>query len=117
DRHPVAALDQRVDHVRADEAGAACHEGPHRARHASGGAWGSACTVPRVPDRRLDVLLEGGSFFEGPRWRDGRWWVSDFYRHRVLTGDPDGREEEVLSVDQQAAGMGWTHEAPDPMVS
>jgi hypothetical protein len=41
-----------------------------------------------MPDRQLDVLLAGGSFFEGPRWRDGRWWVSDFYRHRVLAVDP-----------------------------
>jgi hypothetical protein len=34
------------------------------------------------------TLLEGGSFFEGPRWRDGSWWVSDFYRERVITVDP-----------------------------
>jgi sugar lactone lactonase YvrE len=63
--------------------------------------------VRRVPDRRLDVLLEGGAFFEGPRWRDGRWWVSDFYRHRVLTVDPDGHEEELLSVEAQPSGLGW----------
>jgi len=24
-------------------------------------------------------LLDGGTFFEGPRWHDGCWWVSDFY--------------------------------------
>ena len=60
-----------------------------------------------MPDRRLDVLLDGGSFFEGPRWREGRWWVSDFYRHRVLTVDADGREQEVLSVQGQPSGLGW----------
>jgi len=63
--------------------------------------------VPRMPDRALDVLLEGGSFFEGPRWHDGRWWVSDFYRHRVSTVDTDGREEEVLEVEAQPSGLGW----------
>jgi hypothetical protein len=25
----------------------------------------------------MQTLLDGGSFFEGPRWHEGRWWVSD----------------------------------------
>jgi sugar lactone lactonase YvrE len=53
------------------------------------------------------TLLEGGSFFEGPRWRDGRWWLSDFYRERVLTVGPSGRETEVLDVRGQPSGLGW----------
>ena len=57
--------------------------------------------------RRLQVLLEGGAFFEGPRWHEGRWWVSDFYRHLVLTVDDDGRSEEVLTVEGQPSGLGW----------
>ena len=32
-----------------------------------------------MANRALSTLLEGGSFFESPRWRDGRWQVSDFY--------------------------------------
>jgi sugar lactone lactonase YvrE len=60
-----------------------------------------------MADRKLDTLLEGGAFFEGPRWDDGRWWVSDFYRHLVLTVDTNGRAEEVLTVDQQPSGLGW----------
>jgi sugar lactone lactonase YvrE len=56
---------------------------------------------------RLRTLLEGGSFFEAPRWKDGRWWVSDFYRHRVITVDPDGRSEHALTVEGQPSGMGW----------
>jgi sugar lactone lactonase YvrE len=55
----------------------------------------------------METLLEGGSFFEGPRWRDGRWWVSDFFRHRVITVDPDGREEHVLTVEGRPSGLGW----------
>ena len=54
-----------------------------------------------------DMLLGGGSFFEGPRWHEGRWWVSDFYRHVVLAVNPDGTAEEVLTVDQQPSGLGW----------
>jgi hypothetical protein len=31
--------------------------------------------------RRLGTVFEGGSYFEGPRWHDGAWWVSDFLEH------------------------------------
>lgn len=55
----------------------------------------------------LETLLQGGSFFEAPRWRDGRWWVSDFYRHRVVAVDPAGREEEILRVEGRPSGLGW----------
>ncbi|MGH2943426.1 MAG: SMP-30/gluconolactonase/LRE family protein [Solirubrobacteraceae bacterium] len=51
--------------------------------------------------------MEGGTFFEAPRWRGGRWWVSDFYRHVVLTVDGDGRTAEVMDVEGQPSGMGW----------
>lgn len=59
--------------------------------------------------RELGTLLEGGHYFEGPRWRDGRWWVSDFYRHTVFTVTPDGTVEDVLTLegDGQPSGMDW----------
>ena len=53
------------------------------------------------------MLYEGGGFFEGPRWRDGTWWVSDFYRHQVATYAPDGTETVRLTVDEQPSGLGW----------
>jgi len=55
----------------------------------------------------MQTLLEGGAFFEGPRWHDGRWWVSDFYRRTVSTVDADGREEVVMEVEGQPSGLGW----------
>jgi sugar lactone lactonase YvrE len=55
----------------------------------------------------MNTLLEGGAFFESPRWHDGRWWLSDFYRHRVLTVTEDGRSEDVLEVEGQPSGLGW----------
>jgi sugar lactone lactonase YvrE len=55
----------------------------------------------------METLLEGGSFFESPRWHDGRWWVSDFYRHLVLTVTTDGTAEEVMTVEGQPSGLGW----------
>jgi sugar lactone lactonase YvrE len=57
--------------------------------------------------RTLRPLFEGGAYFECPRWHDGRWWVSDFYRHAVFTYDPDGREQPVVEVEGQPSGLGW----------
>src|SRR3954451_12452948 len=58
-------------------------------------------------ERELRALAEGGAFFEAPRWHDGRWWVSDFYRGAVFAVDPAGREEEILRVEGQPSGLGW----------
>ena len=55
----------------------------------------------------LQTLATGGGFFEGPRWHDGAWWVSDFYRHAVLRITPSGDEEVVLDVPGQPSGLGW----------
>ena len=57
--------------------------------------------------RTLTTLFESGNYFECPRWHDGRWWASDFYRHTVFTYDADGREEAVLEVEGQPSGLGW----------
>lgn len=58
-------------------------------------------------EHTLNTLAEGGAFFEGPRWHDGRWWVSDFYRHGVYTYDTGGKEELILTVENQPSGLGW----------
>jgi sugar lactone lactonase YvrE len=60
-----------------------------------------------MAERSLHTLLGDGAFFESPRWHEGRWWVSDFYRHLVLTVDSDGTPGEVLTVDAQPSGLGW----------
>lgn len=57
--------------------------------------------------RTLETLVTGGSFFEGPRWHAGRWWVSDFYRHAVFTVTETGMQEQVLEVPAQPSGLGW----------
>ena len=57
--------------------------------------------------RQLATFLTGGSFFEGPRWHDGSWWVSDFYTHRVSRISPDGQATTVVEVETQPSGLGW----------
>ena len=55
------------------------------------------------------VIHRGVDFGEGPRWRDGRLWFSDFYRHAVYSIGPDGGDErvEVALGDEQPSGLGW----------
>ena len=56
---------------------------------------------------KLETLLDGLVFGEGPRWRDGRLWLSDMHAHTVLTVDLDGKREDVLEVPGKPSGLGW----------
>ena len=55
----------------------------------------------------LNVLMDGIYFGEGPRWRDGHLWLSDFYAHEVLKVTPDGSRSHVATVPEQPSGLGW----------
>ncbi len=57
--------------------------------------------------RQISTLVSGGSFFEGPRWHDGAWYVSDFYRHEVLRIGTDASVETLCEVPGQPSGLGW----------
>src|SRR4051812_30167116 len=55
--HLVAALDQRVDEVRPDESGAACHKSPHAAQNP---IWPPPRLLPSLPEMAgLFVTFEG----------------------------------------------------------
>jgi sugar lactone lactonase YvrE len=58
--------------------------------------------------REPTKLLDGGTFFEGPRWHEGRWWVSDFYTGggRIVAVSPEGAIERELPLEQPS-GLGW----------
>jgi sugar lactone lactonase YvrE len=53
------------------------------------------------------LLTSGLAFGEGPRWHDGRLWLSDMHRHVVLAIDPDGSTEEICHVPNWPSGLGW----------
>ncbi len=57
---------------------------------------------------KLEVLLDGLTFPEGPRWRDGVLWFSDFYTFRVMTVDLEGNARTVVEVPKRPSGLGWT---------
>ncbi|MDQ3945899.1 MAG: SMP-30/gluconolactonase/LRE family protein, partial [Actinomycetota bacterium] len=55
----------------------------------------------------LRTVAEGLSYLEGPRWREGRVYTSDFYNQRVAAIAPDGTVETVVKVPKQPSGIGW----------
>ncbi len=53
------------------------------------------------------TLLENRAFLEGPRWRDGRLFVSDMHRNVVEAVDLDGNVELICEVPNNPSGLGW----------
>jgi len=75
-------------------------------RHDGNSTWRyHAAAMTRDP--RIQILLEGLTFPEGPRWHDGRLWFSDFYSHRVLALDLAGNAETIVDVPTRPSGLGW----------
>ncbi|MHB8463657.1 MAG: SMP-30/gluconolactonase/LRE family protein [Acidimicrobiales bacterium] len=57
--------------------------------------------------RKVDIFYAGLDFGEGPRWHDGRLWVSDFYPHQVSSFGPTGDRRVEVDLDDQPSGLGW----------
>jgi sugar lactone lactonase YvrE len=57
--------------------------------------------------RKLETLLDGIVFGEGPRWHDGRLFFSDIKGHRVEAVDLRGRRETVATLHGEPSGLGW----------
>lgn len=53
------------------------------------------------------VLVDGLAFGEGPRWRDGRLYLSDMHSHAVLAVETDGRVTTVARHDGPVSGLGF----------
>jgi len=67
--------------------------------------------------KNTEVLIEGLTFTEGPRWRDGRLYFSDFFTHRVLAVDTKGNLETIVETPQQPSGLGWSPDGSMLIVS
>lgn len=57
-----------------------------------------------IDDGELEI--EGLVFPEGPRWRDGRWWLSDQLGNRVLAVDEAGAWSVVAEMPRPS-GLGF----------
>ena len=58
-------------------------------------------------DLQSTVLVDDLRFPEGPRWHEGRLWVSDQHDRRVIAVTPDGSVETVVEVPAGPSGLGW----------
>ena len=56
---------------------------------------------------KMEPLLQGLVFPEGPRWHDGKLWFSDMHAHQVRTVDLSGQAEDVVEVPTWPSGLGW----------
>ena len=65
----------------------------------------------------ISTLLEGLTFPEGPRWRSGYLWFSDFYSNEVIQVDSVGKQRTVVVVPEQPSGLGWTKDGELLVVS
>jgi sugar lactone lactonase YvrE len=57
--------------------------------------------------RRLEAFGPPARFYECPRWRDGRWWVSDMRGDAVHSFSAAGEPRVELNLERPA-GLGWT---------
>lgn len=57
--------------------------------------------------RSVRQLADGFHFGEGPRWREGRLWFSDFYSRTIRSVDLAGDHRIELELDDQPSGLGW----------
>jgi sugar lactone lactonase YvrE len=55
----------------------------------------------------MRAIFSGGDFFEGARWHEDAWWVSDIFGGKVLRISQDGQATTVAHVDHWPTGLGW----------
>jgi sugar lactone lactonase YvrE len=63
-------------------------------------------TTSRSSGPLTELRVPGLKFPEGPRWRDGRWWLSDQLGGRVLRVDEHG-EVDVVYETEAPSGLGF----------
>ena len=55
----------------------------------------------------LQCVLDGGRYFEGPRWHAGRLWFVDCMERTLLSLSPSGeREQHAKFDDDTPCGLG-----------
>lgn len=60
-----------------------------------------------TPPIKLTCALDGGRYFEGPRWHAGRLWFVDCMARTLLSLDPSGNcEQHAKFEDDTPCGLG-----------
>ncbi len=63
------------------------------------------------------LLADDFIFLEGPKWRDGKLWVSDVFDHKVYRISPSGWRELVCEVPNRPSGLGFLPDGTPIVVS
>jgi sugar lactone lactonase YvrE len=63
------------------------------------------------------VLLSGLEFPEGPRWRDGKLFFSDFIGRKVFAVDEKGKLEIIVEMQDSPSGLGFLNDGTMLIVS
>jgi sugar lactone lactonase YvrE len=59
-----------------------------------------------MTDTGLTTLLDGGRYYEGPRWHDGRLWFVDCMASTLNSVDLAGKQQVHASFDDTPCGTG-----------
>ena len=60
-----------------------------------------------MKEHRLQRLFDGGLYFEGSRWHEGRLWLADSLQRTLLSMDSAGNAARVCDIKGIAGGAGF----------
>ena len=72
---------------------------------------------PAMTDYPTELLIDGFRFLEGPRWHDGRLWMSDMGGGTVYSLGEAGDLEAVVEVPGDPSGLGFLPDGTPLIVS
>ena len=70
-----------------------------------------------MTDYPTELLIDGFRFLEGPRWHDGRLWMSDMGGGKVYTLSEAGDLEVVVDVPNDPSGLGFLPDGTPLIIS
>lgn len=63
------------------------------------------------------LLADGFVFLEGPRWHQGRLWVSDMWGFKAYAVGADGARELLFNLPERPSGLGFLPDGTPLVVS
>lgn len=70
-----------------------------------------------MKELKTSSFVDDFVFLEGPRWHDGKLWVSDMFGCTVYTIDPDGTKTEVAKFPERPSGINFMPDGSVVIVS
>jgi sugar lactone lactonase YvrE len=70
-----------------------------------------------MKQHQMTEFSSGHGFLEAPRWRDGKLWLSDFFRRHVITIGSDATIQKVVDVENSPSGLGFLDDGSVLIVS